>query len=149
MPGAKSRVRCLPTNLAKGQGAIRRAAGIERRASLVIHKFQGPSFSYTGEGSTDGGSLADATGGPGGVMTAARRKGLSSKLERPSWSRRERRRSKVSAGNSDEDQRESAGRIVVVNRRQRGGTPPRAGDVVGVRPRTCEGAQLVDEPQTR
>lgn len=31
----KSRVRCLPTNLALGQGAIRRAAGIERRASLV------------------------------------------------------------------------------------------------------------------
>ena len=113
----ESRVRRLPTNLVMDQKAIRRAAGIERRASLVNHKFRGPSHSITGEGNTDDGSLAEAGVGPGGVMTAARRKGLYLELERPSWSRRERRRSKVGAGNSDEGQRESAGRIVVVNRR--------------------------------
>ena len=54
--------------------------------------------------------------GSGGVMTAARSEGLHWKLVKPSWSRGERPRSKVGAGNGDEGQRVAAGSVGVKNR---------------------------------
>lgn len=70
-----------------------------------------PSHSFTGEGSTGGGNLDDHRSrlprGNGG-STQGR---VVPKLAKPSWSRGERPRSKVGAGNSTEDQRVAAGLI--------------------------------------
>jgi hypothetical protein len=82
---AKERIpaRCLLTNPTRGRKATWRAAGIERRASLVTTQHRGPSFSQTGEGRTQRGNLAETAKGPGGVMAAARQEGMSRNWRAP------------------------------------------------------------------
>jgi len=57
-----------------------------------------------------------STGGSGGVMAAARKDWVVSRLVKPSWSREEKSRSKVHVGNGVEGQRVAAGSVVVMNR---------------------------------
>ncbi len=55
----ESRVRCLPTNPVKDWGAIRRAAGIEHRASLVRTKTWGRASRVQAKATPTTGTLAE------------------------------------------------------------------------------------------
>ena len=72
----ESRGRCLPTNLAKGQGAILRAVGIERCTSLVRRDSGCRASQILAKAAPAAETLADTATGPGGVRATARKKGL-------------------------------------------------------------------------
>jgi hypothetical protein len=72
----ESRGRCLLTNLAQGQGAILRAVGIERRASLVRRDSGCRASQILAKAVPTAETLADTAGGSGGVMATACKDGL-------------------------------------------------------------------------
>jgi len=143
----ESRGRCLLTNPVTDRGATLWAAGNERRASLVNSYHPAPSFWSFGEGSIRHGILAEAVSGPGGVLAAARKERVGSKLVKPSWPRGESPRSKVGPGNRD--RRPEGGRWArqseepLVMR----GDPATSGAGPGTAsPGSGKGARLIDIP---
>lgn len=93
--------RCLPTNLATGEGATTRAVGIERQASLVNHQLSGSSLSFTGEDTTTRGRLVDTARRPERGKDDSTRGRVGLELEKLVGSLGETPRSKVGAGNGD------------------------------------------------
>ena len=98
-------------------GANRRAASIERQASLVNTNLEAEPPAHWRKQHPDKRNLVETARefqrGKGG--STSRRD--ASELEKPSGSRGERPRKKVSLGNRDEDPRVAAGRVVVENHR--------------------------------
>jgi len=72
----ESQGRCLLTNPTSGRGATLRAAGIERRASLVTHRSGSRASRALAKAAEAAESWLKTAASSGGVMTAARREGL-------------------------------------------------------------------------